>query len=252
MIRSTYNERSGFLNSECFFIIMFGGSELMNSSFSLAFYWSKAFLTSKRMLWIVFWINFLGTIYGYEWYWNQMLETLSDKPAWLVLFVPDSPTASLFFTLTLVFLLVDSYVESNANLHNPLLKRSRIRGIIEALAVAASFKYGIWAVAIIFWASFKGDPMYWQDWMLTVSHGGMAIEALLYFRFFRVRWLGLAVAALWIFSNDYIDYHYAVFPWLPKSVEADLDFVRNATIGLSIVTCIVFISYSLVSNKERV
>jgi uncharacterized membrane protein YpjA len=224
----------------------------MNSLSSLAFYWSKAFLTSRRMLWIVFWINFLGTIYGYEWYWNQMLETVADKPLWLVIFVPDSPTASLFFTLTIVFLLVDTYVEPNSNLHNPALQRSRIRGIIEALAVTASFKYGIWAVGVILLAAFKGEPMNWQDWMLSISHGGMAIEALLYFRFFRVRLLGLAIAALWIFSNDYIDYHYAVFPWLPDSLYADLDFVRNATIGLSLITCLVFLVLSIVSHKQRV
>jgi uncharacterized membrane protein YpjA len=224
----------------------------MNSSFSLAFYWSKAFLTSRRMLWMVFWINFLGTIYGYEWYWNQMLETVADKPLWLVIFVPDSPTASLFFTLTLVFLLVDTYVEPNSNLHNPLFKPSRMRGIIEALAVVASFKYGVWAVAVILLSALKGEPMNWQDWMLSISHGGMAVEALLYFRFFRVRILGLAIAAFWIFSNDYIDYHYAVFPWLPDALYPVLDYVRNATIGLSLITCLVFIVYTVVSHKQRV
>jgi uncharacterized membrane protein YpjA len=224
----------------------------MNSSLSPAFFWSKAFLTSKRMLWIVFWINLLGTIYGYEWYWNQMVETIAQKPLWLVFFVPDSPTASLFFTLTLVFLLIDRYVEpysigSNSSYHPWLL-----RGIVESLAVAASFKYGIWAVAVIVLAAFKGEPMNWQDWMLSISHAGMAIEALLYFRFFRVRWLGLAIAALWIFSNDYIDYHYAVFPWLPSSLNTILDFVRNATIGLSLITCFVFIIYTVVRHKHRV
>jgi uncharacterized membrane protein YpjA len=222
----------------------------MNSSPQLAFYWSKAFLTSRRMLWIIFWVNFLGTIYGYEWYWNQMQETVADKPIWLVIFVPDSPTASLFFTLTLVYLLIDSYIKPT--LHNSSKAADLIRGIVEALAVMASFKYGVWAVAIILLAAFKGEPMNWQDWMLSISHGGMAIEALLFMRFFRVNWLGLGIAALWIFGNDYIDYHYAVFPWLPDTLYAILESVRNATIGLSICTCIIFIGLYKLYNYRRV
>ncbi|MEX2460798.1 MAG: DUF1405 domain-containing protein [Paenibacillaceae bacterium] len=221
----------------------------MNPTAQLAFFWSKAFLTSRRMLWIIFWVNFLGTIYGYEWYWNQMQETVADKPLWLVIFVPDSPTASLFFTLTLVYLLIDSYIEPT--IHNSSKAADFIRGIVEALAVMASFKYGVWAVAIILLAAFKGEPMNWQDWMLSISHGGMAIEALLFMRFFRVNLLGLGIAALWIFGNDYIDYHYAVFPWLPDVLYAILESVRNATIALSIITCIIFIGlYKLYSHNR--
>jgi uncharacterized membrane protein YpjA len=221
----------------------------MNSSVQLAFFWSKAFLTSRRMLWIIFWVNFLGTIYGYEWYWNQMQETVADKPLWLVIFVPDSPTASLFFTLTLVYLLIDSYVKPNLDKDFP--GADFIRGIVEALAVLASFKYGVWAVSIILLAAFKGEPMNWQDWMLSISHGGMAIEALLFMRFFRVNIWGLIIGALWIFGNDYIDYHYAVFPWLPDALYPILESVRNATIALSLCTIVIFIGLYLY-NKIRV
>jgi uncharacterized membrane protein YpjA len=221
----------------------------MNSPFSIAFFWSKAFLTSSRMLWLVFWINLLGTIYGYEWYWNQMQVTIAEKPLWLVLFVPDSPTASLFFTIAIVYLLMDSYIKSG--IRYPLRGTSLIRGIIEALAVMASFKYGIWAVVIILWTAFKGEPMNWQDWMLSISHGGMAFEALLFLRFFQVRWIGLGVAALWIFGNDYIDYHYAVFPWLPNALNNLLDSVRNFTIGLSILTSVIFCGLYVALFKQR-
>jgi uncharacterized membrane protein YpjA len=221
----------------------------MNSPYTLAFYWSKTFLTSRRMLWLVFWINLLGTIYGYEWYWNQMQETVADKSLWLVLFVPDSPTASLFFTLALVYLLMDTYIKTDNR--NALKDTSILRSIIESLGVMASFKYGVWAVAIILLAAFKGEPMNWQDWMLSISHGGMAVEALLFFRFFRVSWLGLGIAALWIFGNDYIDYHYAVFPWLPDVLYNILDAIRNATIGLSILTCVIFFGLYVFLFKQR-
>jgi len=221
----------------------------VNSSVQLTFFWSKAFLTSRRILWILFWVNFLGTIYGYEWYWSQMQETVSDKPLWLVIFVPDSPTASLFFTLTLVYLLIDSYIKPT--LYNTSPVTNFIRGIVEALAVMASFKYGVWAVAIILLAAFKGEPMNWQDWMLSISHGGMAIEALLFMRFFRVNVMGLLIAALWVFGNDYIDYHYAVFPWLPDVLYPILASVRNATIGLSLCTTVIFgVLYKLYNNNR--
>ncbi|QGQ96850.1 DUF1405 domain-containing protein [Paenibacillus psychroresistens] len=222
----------------------------MNSSVQLAFFWSKAFLTSRRMLWLLFWVNLLGTIYGYEWYWNQMQETVADKPLWLVVFVPDSPTASFFFTLTLVYLLIDSYIKPT--IHNRNKAADLLRSIVEGLAVMASFKYGIWAVAIILLAAFKGEPMNWQDWMLSISHGGMAIEALLFLRFFRIGWIGLGIAALWIFGNDYIDYYYAVFPWLPDVLYPILDSVQNATIGLSICTCVLFGSLYVIHFKNRV
>jgi uncharacterized membrane protein YpjA len=222
----------------------------MNSSVQLAFFWSKTFLTSRRMLWILFWVNLLGTIYGYEWYWKQMQETVAEKPLWLVIFVPDSPTASFFFTLTLVYLLIDSYIKPA--LYNTNKAADLIRGIVEGLAVMASFKYGIWAVAIILWGAINGEAMNWQDWMLSISHSGMAIEALLYLRFFRIRWLGLGAAALWILGNDYIDYHYAVFPWLPVTLNPIVDSVQNATIGLSFITCIIFCGLYFFHFKQRV
>jgi uncharacterized membrane protein YpjA len=175
--------------------------------------------------------------------------TIAEKPLWLVLFVPDSPTASLFFTIAIVYLLMDSYIKSG--IRNPLRGTSLIRGIIEALAVMASFKYGVWAVAIILWTAFKGEPMNWQDWMLSISHGGMAFEALLFLRFFQVRWIGLGVAALWIFGNDYIDYHYGVFPWLPNALNNLLDSVRNFTIGLSILTSVIFCGLYVALFKQR-
>src|ERR1700730_10886130 len=99
----------------------------MNFS-QLAFFWSKAFLTSRRMLWIAFWVNLLGTIYGYEWYWQQMLETGAVKPLWLVIFVPDSPTASFFFTLALVYLLIDNYIKPTPYNYNKTAYL--IRGVI--------------------------------------------------------------------------------------------------------------------------
>ncbi|MET0960494.1 MAG: DUF1405 domain-containing protein, partial [Psychrobacillus psychrotolerans] len=48
-------------------------------------------------MWLLFIVNLFGTIYGYYWYKGQLSQTETK----FLLFVPDSPTASLFFTIAL-------------------------------------------------------------------------------------------------------------------------------------------------------
>lgn len=116
----------------------------------IASFWSRSFLTSRPMLWLLFVVNALGTVYGYIWYWQQIEYTIDNHPLWQVIFVPDSPTASLFFTLSLLYLLF------------PVLNRQTsaliwIRPLIEALAVVTSLKYGLWAVTMIAAGAAQGD-----------------------------------------------------------------------------------------------
>lgn len=223
----------------------------MNNVFPLSYFWSKSFLTSAWMLWMLFWVNLLGTIYGYQWYWDQMHETIIDKKLWLVLFVPDSPTASLFFTLGLIYLLMDLKRKKAGKQDLPKTSPP-FRGIIEALGLIASFKYGVWAVGIIFASASKGESMGFEDWMLAVSHSGMVVEALLFARVFRMNFLGLAVAGCWVFGNDYIDYQFAVFPWLSDQLYGILETIRRATILLSLCSWLVFCGFYLVRLKQKV
>ncbi len=112
----------------------------------LSYLWSRSFLTSRPFLWLLFWCNLIGTVYGYIWYGGQLEYTLSYHPIWQIVFVPDSPTASLFFTISVFFLL-----------YPPRLKGLKvIRQLMEALAVVTSVKYGIWASAIIFFGCRAG------------------------------------------------------------------------------------------------
>ncbi|NHN28699.1 DUF1405 domain-containing protein [Paenibacillus sp. S3N08] len=187
------------------------------------------------MLWSLFWVNLLGTIYGYYWYWDQLvLTTESMSPGYLI-FVPDSPTASLFFTGVIAYLLFDSYQKPK---RSSLQATGWFRGLIEALAVITSFKYGIWAVTMIWAGAYQGDSVNWQDWMLTVSHLGMAAEALLYLRLYTYRVNAIIVAALWTLLNDYMDYGMGLFPWLPASLDDDLTIVAAFTIQLSFISII--------------
>lgn len=194
---------------------------------------SRAFYSSKFALWCLFWINFLGTLYGYVWYGNQLVYTISHYPLWLIVFVPDSPNASLFFTIALALLLWDSYYWGRVPAPG---RHSLIRGMIEAFAVMTSFKYGIWAVVMIFSGAALGDQMIWQDWMLVVSHLGMAIEGFLFLSFFRFRFVHMVYVAGWMLLNDYIDYGIGLYPWLPEVLRTHLDAVGWFTSSLSLVT----------------
>ncbi len=84
-----------------------------------------SWLANRQMLALLLLINIFGTAYGYYWYGSQ----LENTPAIFLAFVPDSPTASLFF----VFVLLGFLLRRNF-------------GLMEALAIITLFKYGIWAV----------------------------------------------------------------------------------------------------------
>jgi uncharacterized membrane protein YpjA len=184
---------------------------------------SESILKHRGVLWLLFVVNFLGTIYGYIWYGNQLEFTAANYPLWLLPFVPDSPTASLFFTAAILWLL---YPPKS-------LTGSTIRSLVEALAVLTSVKYGIWAVSIIAAGGYQGNELDWKDWMLIISHSGMAIEALLYARFFQYRKV-LPLALLWTLSNDTVDYSYGVYPWLPSVLQDDVTGVQFFTLGLTL------------------
>nr|WP_280521213.1 DUF1405 domain-containing protein [Paenibacillus mangrovi] len=175
------------------------------------------------MLWLLFWCNLVGTIYGYKWYGDQIEYTIAHNLIWQVIFVPDSPTASLFFTISVLFLLYPP--------KTPAL--TGFSYLMESLAVVTSVKYGIWAVSIIFAGAAQGDHLVWQDWMLVASHLIMAVEALLFVRFFRFGAFMLIPAAAWTFFNDIVDYTFGVYPWLPDELQDHLLGVEYFTIGLT-------------------
>lgn len=191
------------------------------------------------MLWALFWCNLLGTIYGYIWYDSQLIYTYKSGLIWQLIFVPDSPTASLFFTLSILFLL---YPPKS-------LLGSSISRFIEALGVVTSVKYGIWAVVIIFAGASKGDELFWQDWMLVISHSAMAVEALLFARFFKFGAIDIIGAAAWTFLNDTVDYTYEVFPNLPRQLENYIGDVQMLTFSLTLFS--VFAAWAVLTRTRR-
>lgn len=173
-----------------------------------------AIIKERWFLITLLWINILGTIYGYYWYYYQLKET----PWYFLLFVPDSPTASLFFVFVLIGFLFK--------------KQS---GLIEALAVASLFKYGIWAVGMNLGGAFVGTPLDFINYMLIFSHLGMALQGVLYAPYYKIREWHIGAAALWLFHNEIIDY---VFDMMPRyTVLAPYqDLIGYLTFWLSVFT----------------
>lgn len=205
--------------------------------FSMSGHSVKKLFKYRGIVWSLFIVNLLGTIYGYIWYGNQLEYTAANYPLWLLPFVPDSPTASLFFTIAILLLLYPpkSYTGNN------------IRELIEALAVVTSIKYGVWAVSINFANEFQGGALTWKEWMLIISHTGMAVEALIYARFFSFRKM-IPLALLWTLANDFLDYSYGIYPWLPDLLRNDVNQIQYFTIVLTLLSVIVA---WLFSNKLR-
>ncbi|WP_163581999.1 DUF1405 domain-containing protein [Gracilibacillus saliphilus] len=175
---------------------------------------------------LLFIVNLLGTIYGYFWYGNQ----LSDTPVQFLAFVPDSPTASLFFTLFLLFLLIGKHVP-----------------IIEALAFTSLVKYGTWAVVMNLLTLYISGDLSWQGYMLIASHGAMAIQAFLYAPLYKIKLGHLAIAAIWLLHNELIDYVYGMMP-VYGSLTDYQQHIGYFTFWLSIIT--IFTVYQISVKKN--
>lgn len=184
----------------------------------------KMFLTFKPFLILLFIINLFGTIYGYVWYKSQLAIT----PFIFLPFVPDSPTASLFFTIFLLFFIFNRNVP-----------------YIEALAVTSLFKYGVWAVAMNLFTLYVEQTLPWQGYMLIASHAAMAIQGLLYIPFYQIKLRHLAVASIVILHNDIIDYVFGMMP-IYSSLTDYMQSIGYFTFWLSIST--IFITYYLLKK----
>ncbi|OME78711.1 hypothetical protein BK120_23540 [Paenibacillus sp. FSL A5-0031] len=184
-------------------------------------------LNKRWFLYLVLLLNAFGTIYGYIWYGEQ----LSDTPAIFLIFVPDSPTASLFFALVVIaFLLKKNW---------PL---------IEALAIVTLIKYGIWAVVMNILVLVVTGEISGVAIMLITSHAAMALQGMLYSPFYRIKAWHLIVVAIWTIHNDIIDYLFKMMPRYHMLDQYTIS-IGYFTFWLSIVS--IFVAYLLCIKKER-
>ncbi|MEI3604746.1 DUF1405 domain-containing protein [Pseudogracilibacillus sp. SE30717A] len=187
----------------------------------------KYLLVYKPFLILLFIINLFGTIYGYIWYESQLKIT----PLIFIPFVPDSPTASLFFTIFLLFFIFNKNVP-----------------YIEALAITSLFKYGIWAVVMNIFTLIINGSLEWQGYMLIASHGAMAIQGLLYVPYYKIKLKHLTVAGLVLLHNDIIDYVFGMMPIYDK-LTIYMNEIGYFTFWLSVFT--ILITYQLTINQKK-
>lgn len=183
-------------------------------------------LQDKKVLIILFLVNLFGTIYGFMWYESQLLIT----PTIFLPFVPDSPTASLFFTIFLLFFIFKKNIP-----------------YIEALALTSLFKYGIWAVLMNIFTLIVDGAIGWQGYMLIASHAAMAIQGVLYAPYYTIKLRHLVVASIWILHNDIIDYVFGMMP-IYSSLTDYMNQIGYFTFWLSIVT--ILVAYRLTIHKN--
>ncbi|WP_404462642.1 DUF1405 domain-containing protein [Sutcliffiella horikoshii] len=191
--------------------------------------WFIHLLKTPVMLWLVLIINVLGTIYGYVWYGYQLAET----PAIFLIFVPDSPTASLFFC----FVLVGFILKRNFKL-------------FEALAIITLVKYGIWAVVMNILTLMETGYLPIEGYMLIVSHGAMAVQGVLYSPYYRFKLWHLVAAGIWTLHNDVIDYVFKMMPWY-GSLMKYLPQIGYFTFWLSIFSIGIAYYFSLRNNRMK-
>lgn len=185
-------------------------------------------LTRRWILILLLLVNIFGTVYGYMWYFNQLRET----PPLFLIFVPDSPTASLFFVFVLIAF---------------LLRRSW--PVIEALAFVTLVKYGIWAVAMNLLVLNVMGSLPWQGYMLIASHGAMALQGVLYYRNYSIEPWHLMIAAVWTLHNDVIDY---LFGMMPRYNQLDkyITIIGYYTFWLSILS-VATVYFLCIHNRNR-
>lgn len=184
-------------------------------------------LSHKSFLWILLFVNLLGTVFGYDWYMWQL--KITDPKFWI--FVPDSPTASLFFTLAIFGWLIGKNFK-----------------LIEALALITLVKYGLWAVVMNILTLFETGEIGWMGWMLIASHFAMAVQGVLYSSLYRFSFIHIAIAAVWTLHNDVIDYVYGQMP-IYHDLMDHMEDIGYFTFWLSI-SCIL-LAYGVWKNKTK-
>ncbi|MEG0449210.1 MAG: DUF1405 domain-containing protein [Lysinibacillus sp.] len=169
-------------------------------------------LTHRSFLILLLIVNFLGTVYGYYWYKWQLAIT---DPIFYI-FVPDSPTASLFFCFVIVAWLLGK--------HWPLM---------EVLALVTLVKYGLWADVMNLWSFVETGFVDPEGLMLVASHFAMAAQAVIYMSKYTFKLWHVGIAAVWTLHNDVIDYVFGQMP-MYRSLADYTQIIGYFTFWLSI------------------
>lgn len=156
----------------------------------------KAVLRHRVALSLLLLVNFGGAVYGFWWYRDQLAMTSLPY----LVFVPDSPLAVLLFAVFLTFLLWGREI--------PWLKN---------LALSYALKYGLWTSLLLLQAWRVTGIFDFESFHLTLTHLGMALEALLFAWILGVDRFWLFVSGAFLLLNDAVDYGLGHYPRLPSA-----------------------------------
>jgi len=140
------------------------------------------------------WVNGLGSLYGFNWYAQQLAST----PWYLWPVVPDSPLSSLTFAIYLAFRLW-----------------GRSTPALAAWAQLSTFKYGAWSVIVLGGYIARTGDFHPELLLLIFTHAGMALEAYLLMLADPAPRPWLAVCLAWLVCNDALDYGLGTHPRVP-------------------------------------
>lgn len=158
-------------------------------------------------------VDFIGAIYGFYWYWGQLMET----PFYLWVLVADSPLSALLFGIVLLLYLKGVRHEA-----------------LEAVAYFSMIKYGLWTVFVIGQFVLGPGKLDFENTHLFLSHAGMALEALIFWQYMAPSRKYILLAFLWAFANDCADYLGGLHPTLPHPPY--LPWVAGAAFVLTVLT----------------
>lgn len=155
-------------------------------------FWRKI-SRDKRFMGTLLLVNLAGSFYGFYWYWGQLQAT--PLLAWPV--TPDSPTATLLFTLHLFMRLCG--------------KQGRL---LHLISCGWLIKYGVWAVIINLDYGLVSGHMLPENILLAVSHFGMALEGFLFLWGSAFPGKDIAILFFLMFVSDAADYLLNTHPYL--------------------------------------
>ena len=163
----------------------------------------KNSLIEHRVLSALIYVNIIGTLFGIYYYIPQLLST--ETFLWPL--IPDSPTATFLFMLSLIAVYTTDFKKGKG-----------LKNILYSLAFVGNVKYGLWTVYVLLefmphFTSVNSSLMYF---FLLISHIGMFLQAFLilpYIDYSR----GLIVAPAIYLFNDIIDYAFQIHTSLPEA-----------------------------------
>lgn len=199
---------------------------IMIADFIEFFSWFKKDLRARFILLIS---CIIGTLFGFYYYMGQFEIT----PAYLWLFVPDSP----FFTFMYVIVLALYFSGYRSN-------------TFDIFTFIGLIKVGIWTIFVLFWNYDYYFSPATRDFrfIILLLHIGMILVALTLLKEMRksgMKWY-LMITGFFIIS-DYLDYFIGTHPIIPFE---SVDTVKWVTFALSILTCILTFYYLEIHPKE--